>query len=563
MHTEHYLVEVVYFLMAAVVIVPIFKRLNLSAVLGYLVAGFIIGPSILGVIKAEEHILVLAEFGIVFLMFLIGMELSFDRLKMMRRDIFGIGGTQVVATGIAIGGVSCFFIGLGPTASIIVACALALSSTAFVMQMIMERQEQITYHGRLSIAILLMQDLAVVPILALLPVLAQGSGTEGGIGTALLEALATATVAVIAIVILGRVILAPVYRMVAVAKVPELFLAVTLLILVGSGVAMVSMGISMTLSAFLCGVLIAETEYHHQVEADIGPFKGMLLGLFFMTVGMGIDVNLIQENLLNVVLLLVGMLGLKFLLISLSCFVFGTPWPVSGRVGMLLGQGGEFAFVILATATMHSLIADNIAQTITAVVVLSMIATPFLDWMGQKWNAMFHAVQDEQLTDIKGAMGDFEGHVVIAGFGRVGKMAAQMLGNLGVPYVALDMDQNRVRDCLRNDLTVFYGDATSLNVMRDSGVDRACAVLLTLDNKQQVNKAIHMLRQNFPEVPIISRSRDETHARELETLGVVHSVPELTETSLQLGATVLREVGVSEDAVTDVLLKMRQEEEAA
>jgi len=553
MQGQEYLTQIIFFLAAAVVFVPVFKKLKLSSVLGYLTAGFVVGPSVLGLIKMGDHLHTVAEFGIVFLLFLIGMELSLERLKLMRTYIFGLGGLQVTLTALAIFAV-CTHLNLPPNTAVTIALALSLSSTAFVMQLLSERDEQLTQHGRISFSVLLMQDLAVVPILALLPFLSLQQ-TDQEIGSAIGSAMLIALAAIVAIILVGKVILKPLYRVVAMAKAPELFPAVTLLILFGTGAILLELGISMTLSAFLCGILIAETEYRHQVEADIAPFKGMLLGLFFMTVGIGINLNFILENLGLISLIVVSLLFFKATITALICFAFGIRWSVCGRIGMLLAQGGEFAFVILGAATLLNIVTDEIAQLLIAVVALSMVATPFMDWLGQAWNTFFHPVGKEDLTDIREGVKHIENHVIIGGFGRVGQTAARILSSLSIPYIALDLDEENVRRCRNKGIAVYYGDVTSLAVIKDTDIHNARAVLLTLDNQNKANKAVDMLKKNFPDMPVISRSHDEDHAAVLTELGAFHTVPDLTESSLQLTTGLLRTIGVNEDIITDTLQK--------
>ena len=380
MHASQDLHNVLIILAAAVLVVPIFQRLRSSPVLGYLVAGMLIGPSGLGIVSDVSGVVTLANFGVVFLLFTIGLELSIERLKAIRSHVFGLGTLQVVLTA-GLFWLAARWLGQPRETAVILAGGLALSSTAIVLQILVERGEMPTRHGRVSFAILLLQDLAVVPLLTLVPLLAShDTRLAGALGLAGVKAVGT----LIVILIVGRLILRPALRVVASAKSPELFTGVTLLVVLGVSYVTELAGLSMALGAFLAGLLIAETEYRHQVEGDIEPFRGILLALFFMTIGMSIDLVLIKENAIIVLMLVTALVAGKAIVMTALCRAFGFPIAVSTHVGLSLGQGGEFAFVLFSLAMTLGVMPLETGQMMLAVVALSMALTPFLMTAGRR-----------------------------------------------------------------------------------------------------------------------------------------------------------------------------------
>jgi CPA2 family monovalent cation:H+ antiporter-2 len=553
MHSSAQLEEVLVFLIAAVCIVPLFRWFKSSAVLGYLAAGLLVGPHALGLIRDPESVLLLGDFGVVFLLFAIGLELSVERLKLMRHYVFGLGAVQVFLTALLIGG-ALYLAGLSGEAAIVIGSGLALSSTAFVVQMLVERGEMITRYGRVSFSVLLFQDLAIVPLLALLPLLGAPESTlAGALGIAAVKAVAVVTAAVF----IGRRVLRPLYRVIAGARLQELFVAVTLLVVLGAGWLMSQAGISMALGAFLAGLLLSETEYRHQVEADIRPFRGLLLGLFFMAVGMTIDLPLVAREWLTLLLAVAALLAVKSALTTGFCLLFRLPADVALRVGPLLSQGGEFGFVLVGGAILGGLVERDLGQLVLALIALSMAATPAMDWLGgvlarRAAPRPGHGVQAVQ----EGAEGVAE-HIIIAGFGRVGQTVARVISAAGLPYLALDLDHARVARGRAAGLPLYYGDASRVEVLEAAGIERAKAAVITIDRAREASQAVAALHQRMPGLPIFVRSHDMSHARQLEGEGASAVVPETVEASLQLGGILLSAVGVGTDDVTRVMNELR------
>ena len=443
MNDSGYLIDVLVFLVAAVIVVPLFQRFRSSPILGYLAAGIIIGPHGFAVIGDTKSAHTLAEFGVVFLLFMIGLELSFGRLRALGSKVFGLGSLQVGITGLIIGAVV-WSLGLGIETAVIVGGGLALSSTAFVLQLLVERGERATRFGLTTFSILLLQDLAVVPLLILVTLL-------GTAGSSFIEAFGLAVLkggaALIIVILFGRYLLKPLYRMIASMRSPELFVSTTLLMILGMGWLMSVAGLSMELGALLAGLLLAETEYRHQIEADIKPFRGILLGLFFMTIGMSIDIALIINQLGLIALVVIALLVGKTLVTTALCRVVGIPLSTSVRTGFALSQGGEFGFVLFGAALALNLIPANLAQILLAIIALTMVATPLMFYVGKKLSGWLENRASKPQAVFEPDMEGIDSHVLIAGFGRVGQTVAKVVSDAGIPYVALDLDQNRVAKC--------------------------------------------------------------------------------------------------------------------
>jgi CPA2 family monovalent cation:H+ antiporter-2 len=554
MHASQDLHDVLIILAAAVLVVPIFQRLRSSPVLGYLVAGMLIGPSALSIVSDVSGVVILANFGVVFLLFTIGLELSIERLKAIRSHVFGLGTLQVVLT-------SCLFwlgarwLDQPKDTAVILAGGLALSSTAIVLQILVERRELPTRHGRVSFAILLLQDLAVVPLLTLVPLLAaHDTRLAGALGLAALKAVG----ALIVILVVGRLILRPALRVVASAKSPELFTGVTLLVVLGVSYVTESAGLSMALGAFLAGLLIAETEYRHQVEGDIEPFRGILLALFFMTIGMSIDLGLIIGNAATVIMLVVALVAVKAIVMTVLCRAFGFPMAVSTHVGLSLGQGGEFAFVLFSLAMALGVMPIETGQTMLAVVALSMALTPFLMSAGRRLAVVLTPkLVPAELRRTEQDARDFKGHVIIAGFGRVGQTIARLLEAQRLPYMAFDLEPSRIAEGRARGLPIYYGDASRVEVLKAAGIHRARAAVVTLDQPLAAERAVASIRRLCPLLDIHARARDHEHQIHLQEAGATHVVPEMMEGSLQLGGTLLKSLGRSPEEVTNVLEEFR------
>jgi CPA2 family monovalent cation:H+ antiporter-2 len=558
-HEIPYLREIVIFLIAAGIVVPVFHRLKMSPVLGYLIIGGIIGPYGLGLFLANEGWLSLAvisniegvrrlaSLGVIFLLFMIGLELSLDRIWSMRRYVFGLGGLQVVLTGATIAAAAAWLGAAPETAAVLGAC-LAFSSTAMVMQLLSERRQLGTPLGRTSFAILLFQDLSVVPILFMVGVF--GVTTDDEVWTGLLLAILKAAAAIIAIVIVGRLILRPLFRMVSQTGGAEMFMAAALLVVIGAAAITGATGSSMELGAFLAGLLLAETEYRHEIEIDIAPFKGLLLGLFFMSVGMGIDYRLVGEHAHSLLAALIALFAVKAAIIFGLMRAFRFPAHTALETGLLLGQAGEFAFVVVALARSVGMLPGALAHFVFIVVGLGIVATPFLAPIARRLAAILEHRAAERAAAVGPTIPEgLEGHIVIAGFGRVGRTIGALCDAEGLPYLALDMNATNIAEGRREDLPIFFGDASRLEMLRRTRLAAARALVVTTDSVTAAEHIVRKARLEFPDLPIYARARNRAHARVLLSLGASEVVPESLESSLQLAGRVLAASGCPDDVV--------------
>lgn len=556
MNHSEYLIDVLIFLAAAVVVVPAFRRFRSSPILGYLAAGIVIGPHGFALIGDTEAAHTFAEFGVVFLLFMIGLELSVVRLRALGSKVFGLGTLQVAVTGVLIGAIV-WSLGFGIEVAAIIGGGLALSSTAFVLQLLVERGERATSFGLASFSILLLQDLAVVPLLIFLTLL----GTDG---SSFIEAIGMAAVkgigALIIVVGFGRYLLRPLYRMIAGVRSAELFVSTTLLIVLGIGWIMSTAGLSMALGALLAGLLLSETEHRHQIEADIRPFRGILLGLFFMTIGMSINISLIMENLGLIAIMVTSLLVGKSIVTAGLCRIVGMPTGTSIRVGLALSQGGEFGFVLFGAAMALNLIPGPVAQMLMVVITLSMVATPAMFFAGKSISRLLgrYSGQQEQAFDTE--IEKIKNHVLIAGFGRVGQTVARVLSDAGIPYMALDLAQSRVTKCRAKGMSVYFGDADQIQVLQAAGAGQAKMAVITLDQAETASRVVAALRDNYPELPIFVRARDRQHTRQLEKVGATEVVSEAAESSLQLGNIVLASLDIGTDEIASVIKKYREDD---
>ncbi|KAM0009738.1 putative regulator of K+ conductance, cation/H+ exchanger, NAD(P)-binding domain superfamily [Helianthus debilis subsp. tardiflorus] len=541
---EASLLDVLWLLLASVIFVPIFQKLpGGSPVLGYLTAGILIGPYGLSIIRNVHATKAIAEFGVVFLLFNIGLELSVERLSSMKKYVFGLGSAQVLSTAAVVGLVAHFVCGqLGP-AAIVIGNGLALSSTAVVLQVLQERGESTSRHGRATFSVLLFQDLAVVVLLILIPLISPNS-SKGGIGfQAIAEALGLAAVkalvAISAIIAGGRLLLRPIYKQIADMQNAEIFSANTLLVILGTSLLTARAGLSMALGAFLAGLLLAETEFSLQVESDIAPYRGLLLGLFFMTVGMSIDPKLLVSNFP----VIMGSLGLlivgKTALVAAVGRLFGVSWISAIRTGLLLAPGGEFAFVAFGEAVNQGIMTSQLSSLLFLVVGISMAITPWLAAGGQLIASRYEQQDVRSLLPVESETDDLQDHIIICGFGRVGQIIAQLLSERLIPFVALDVRSDRVAVGRALDLPVYFGDAGSREVLHKIGAERACAAAITLDSPGANYRTVWALSKYFPNVKTFVRAHDVDHGLNLEKAGATAVVPETLEPSLQLASAVL------------------------
>jgi CPA2 family monovalent cation:H+ antiporter-2 len=542
-------------LLAAIVAVPLAQRLRVSPVLGYLAAGLVVGPFGLAFIRDTEQAERLSEFGVVFLLFTVGLDMPLQRLQAMWRYIFGLGLAQMLVTGglIGLGG---YALGLAPRTALLIGGALAFSSTAAVLQLLAERGELSGRIGRVSLAILLFQDLSVVPLLALLPLLA--SADKNGIAAALGIALAKGVAAILLILLLGRLVLRPLFRLSAMTRIRETFAATNLLVVLGLGWGTAEAGMSMALGAFLAGMLLAETEYRHQVEADILPVRGLFLGLFFITVGMVIDQRFVALHWQAVLGLSAALLVGKTLLLWALARLFRLGAPLAIRAGLLLSQCGEFAFVIFGIALGLGLIGHDLGNLLTATVALTMATTPLMAILGRRLSGAFQkqlAPESERLAE---ETADVSDHVIIAGFGRIGQIVGQMLAGQQVPYVAIEQSVPLVEASRSAGRPVYYGDASRPELLNAAGVMRATAAIITIDQPDPAERIVAALRRNHPDLRIIARSRDADHARRLEQAGANAVILEALEPGLQMGAAALRLAGTPAAAIDRALDGLRR-----
>ncbi|KAL2330334.1 hypothetical protein Fmac_017915 [Flemingia macrophylla] len=559
---EASLFDMLWLLLASVIFVPIFQKIpGGSPVLGYLAAGILIGPYGLSIIRHVHGTKAVAEFGVVFLLFNIGLELSVERLSSMKKYVFGLGSAQVLATAVAVGLVVHYVCGQAGPAAIVIGNGLALSSTAVVLQVLQERGESTSRHGRATFSVLLFQDLAVVVLLILIPLISPNS-SKGGVGfQAIAEALGLAAVkaavAITAIIAGGRLLLRPIYKQVAENQNAEIFSANTLLVILGTSLLTARAGLSMALGAFLAGLLLAETEFSLQVESDIAPYRGLLLGLFFMTVGMSIDPKLLVSNFP----VIAGTLGLlicgKTILVSLLGRMFGISLISAIRVGLLLAPGGEFAFVAFGEAVNQGIMSPQLSSLLFLVVGISMAITPWLAAGGQLIASRFEQNDVRSLLPVESETDDLQDHIIICGFGRVGQIIAQLLSERLIPFVALDVRSDRVSVGRALDLPVYFGDAGSREVLHKVGAERACAAAITLDTPGANYRTVWALSKYFPNVKTFVRAHDVDHGLNLEKAGATAVVPETLEPSLQLAAAVLTQAKLPTSEIAATINEFR------
>ena len=534
------------------ILVPFVSRLGFSPVLGYLGAGALLGPLGLGslipsfpvlywfTIGDAKDVAGIAELGIVFLLFLIGLELSLHRLLTMRRLVFGLGGVQVLMTTTLFAGAAAYA-GADLSEAIIIGASLSLSSTAIVLELLSSQQRLTTNVGRASFAMLLLQDLAVIPILMFISILAAGAGASvlGSLGRALLQA----AIALAVIVVFGRVLLRPLFRLVASTRSRDLFIATTLFVIIAAGVVANQAGLSMALGAFVAGLLLAETEYRKAIEATIEPFKGLLLGIFFFTVGMDIDVRELLREPILLAAAVAGLITVKALLIIGLARLFRLSWPVAVEMGLLLGPGGEFAFVGIGSAAEFGLIDAHLASFALAVTSVTMAITPLLSAAGRRFASRLRAAGAAP-SELMVRPSEGGKHAIVVGYGRVGKVVCALLKQHGISYIAADSDAHTVTHDRRDGHDVYYGDAADPKFLEICGLANAAGVIITIHDRDLIGAVVQHVRAMRPDILIVSRARDADHARHLYRLGATDAVPETVEASLQLSEAALVGLGV-------------------
>jgi monovalent cation:proton antiporter-2 (CPA2) family protein len=549
------LAQVAILLTAAVVAVSLFRRMKLSSVLGFLAAGLVIGPWGLRLITDVSSILHASEFGVVLLLFIIGLELQPTRLWVMRRTVFGLGSVQVLSCSLILGG-AVWWLGLPPMAAAVVGFGLSLSSTPLVLQILAERDQLKTQYGRAAFSILLFQDLAVLPMLAVLPLVSPLPRTTPSDPpwVALVK-----LVAVIAIVTVGgRLVLRPALRVVARIKVTEVFTAAALLVVIATALLVNQVGLSMALGAFLAGVVLADSEFRHELEADIEPFKGLLLGLFFIAVGMSANVGLLSSEPLQVIAATAGYLALKIMVVAAVGRLVGRPWDRAWRMGFTLPAGGEFAFVLFALAAGQHILSAHVADFLVLVVTLSMMLAPLILGLHDR-------VRQTLLGAIPGAPFDTiderDSRVIIAGFGRVGQIVSRVLRARHIRFTALDSSQTHVDFVRRFGNRIYYGDASRLDLLRAAGAESAEVFVLAIDDVDSSVLTAELVRSQFPGLKILARARNRQHAFALMDAGVDYIIRETYGSSLELAEEVLTRLGDAPATAHAAVRKFRQHDE--
>lgn len=545
--------EALMLLGGAVVAAPLFKRLGLGTILGYLAAGVLIGPVLMRITEGEE-ILHVAELGVVFLLFIIGLELKPSRLWQMRRDIFGLGTAQVVLTGCALSGLAYASGMFGWQASVISGFGLALSSTAFAMQILEEKGDTNTRFGQRAFSVLLLQDMAIVPLLALIPLLAAQPPEDS---TSPLMDFGIAIAAIVALILAGRYALNPLFQIIARTGAREAMIAVALFVVMAAATLMQLAGLSMAMGAFLAGVMLAESSYRHELEADIEPFRGILLALFFMAVGLSLQVDVILANLLLITIAVPVLMLVKALVIYAICRVSGSPHNDAVRIGLLLPQGGEFGFVLFTAAAASGVFSSGDASLLIVIVTLSMAMTP----LASALSGVLMLEQAEQSEDMEE---DFEGagsDVLMIGFSRFGQIAAQILLASGRNVTIIDQSANRVQQAATFGFRIYYGDGTRLDVLRAAGIEKAKIVAVCTQRKEVTDRIIDLVQAEYPNARIFARSYDRLHTLELRARGVDFELRETLESGLLFGRRTLEALGVGDRDALSITDDIRRRDE--
>lgn len=562
------LTQTLVFLAATCLIIPALKRLRISAVMGFLLIGVAMGPHVLGrmaenwpwltpfELEESEPTRVLAEFGVIFLLFVIGLEVSWERLWALRRYVLGLGLAQVAVTAAVVMAIA-ISLGTPIGASAVLGLAFALSSTALVMQLLRERNQSATPVGRVSLSVLLMQDLLIVPILFLVGALSGGARVFGPDQVGI--ALATAVAALAVIVFVGRLVLRPLFRWVAYVNSREVFIAAALLGVIGMSIAAQSAGLSMALGAFLAGMLLAETEFRHQIETDLEPFKDLLLGLFFVTVGMQIDLTILFANPAFIALAVLALFVVKIALFVPLARAFGVSWPRAIETAFLLGQVGEFAFIVVAAAQAGEVIPSDTAEFMLIVTALSIFVTPVVAFVGRVLARMFEPKNDLAPPQDAAHTRD---HVVIAGCGRVGQMLGDILGKEGILHVGVDADSALISKLRTEGRPFHFGDASRREVLAGLGAAHASGIVITINRPEEVERIVAAAKAAWPHVPIYARARDAAQARRLRDLGADMASPDTVEAALQLGEALLEGCGVPHEAARRIIEERREAEMA-
>lgn len=542
---DHILLNIVFLLVITVGLVSISRRFHLPPILNYILVGIIVGPFGFGLIHSEKSISFLAEFGIVFLLFSIGLEFSLTQMMSMRKMVFGYGGLQVLLTG-ALVYLTCQMFGLDIETSVVIASAFALSSTAIVIKQLTEQSEIQTRHGRAAVGVLIFQDLMAIPLLILIPAL--GTATGNSLPTELGVAFLKGGIVVVVMLFVGRYLLRPLFHEVASSKSQELFTLTVLTVVLGAAAFTEEMDISMTLGAFLAGMMLGETEYRHQIEADIRPFQDILLGLFFITVGMMISPTVLQNDFFIIIGITLGIMLIKSVVIFGIMKTFKKPQGVSIRAAVTLAQVGEFGLVLMTLALSYELLPDELGQILLTSAVISMMVTPLLvKFNGRIANRLCRQSYQNNFSEMENVIKEdtkfLSDHVVLLGFGRVGQTTAKFLEQAHVPFVALDMDIKRVHEAQQSGEPVYFGDSAKHSIIKATNLSTAKVAIITFHNYHAAIKTLKTLKDVAPELPILVRTQDDSHINELMAAGATEVVPDTFESSIMLASHLLLMIG--------------------
>ncbi|EMJ52303.1 monovalent cation:proton antiporter-2 (CPA2) family protein [Leptospira interrogans serovar Szwajizak] len=548
------LINLIVFLSAAVISVPLFKRIGLGSVVGYLVGGTIIGPWGIGLITDVDSILHLSEFGVVLLLFLIGLELKPQRLWILRRPVFGLGGLQVILTSLT------FFIllsllGLEKRQAIVISISISLSSTAFALQVLGEKNELNTTHGRSAFAILLFQDLAIIPIMATLSFLTESSSNPGSHGS--IKEILFPIGTIIAVILAGRFLARPLFKLVASSGNHEIFTALSLLIVIGVSILMNQVGLSMALGSFLGGVILADSEYRHELESNLEPFKGLFLGLFFLAVGMSINLGEVLKDPILVILLAFILILVKTIILYFIGIITKHSKEVSLNLSTIISQGGEFAFVILGVGVSLSILPKERADLVIAVVTLSMGLTPILGILKDKTSKWI--LKEDQ--NIKEDTIEEQNRVIVAGFGRFGQIIARMLFVHKIGFTALEHNPDQVNLARKFGYKIYYGDASKLSLLRSAGAEHADLFILAIQDIDVSVKIAELIKKNFPNLTIIARARNREHVFKLMELGIQIIRRDTFASALELAGETLSQLGFIDSEVEKKVKKFRAHDE--
>ncbi|NNC38137.1 MAG: portal protein [Hyphomonadaceae bacterium] len=560
---EHYgdailIKDALVFLFAVGIAVPLFRLLKIPKVIGFLVAGISLGPFALGALVEQwpvlEYISIsepeaaapFAKLGVLFLLFLLGLEFSFEKLWGMRKTVFGIGGLQTGLSAVLIG-VAAFYLGLSATAATVVGLALALSSTAIVMQILIDERRAASPAGQTAYGVLIFQDIMVAPFLIFVGFAAQGA--EGGLSALIVESLIEGLLAIFLIYLLGRFLLRRVFRLAASVGGRDFLMAVTLLTVLGAAVIMENAGLSMALGAFLAGMLLGETEFKHQTEVDIEPFKGLLLGLFFITMGMSLDLGVVRDKFIWILLAVLALLAVKMLVLALATRLGTGSKPLSVEMAFLMAPAGEFAFVILTAASVGGVLDVETTAFTASVVGLTMLANPLLAQIGNAWAERLTKPDAEEPRIENYA--EHENHIIIIGFGRVGNAVAEILRSENAEILALDRDPRRVASARDQGWKVYLGDGTRKEILERFGISGASMFIVTVDDVKSAKTMVATARSLRADIPIYTRAQHVEHVESLTKAGASFVVPDAIESALQLARRGLIEFGYDEETARD------------